>query len=359
MRLLLLIAASWAQMAWAFPELIRHGYAQCTACHVSPSGGGVLNQYGRQLSAEVLSTWSYENEEQFLHSKVGKTLGEKGILFGGDIRGIQTHEKDPNQEQNKTFLMMADIEGAYQTGAFTGVLAIGEITKVGDGGIHGNFYSPEYYGLLKITDEIGVRAGRFLPAYGINFPDHTLVIKEMFGGVVPKFQFDTVEASYLGEHWTVLATAARSNLATQIKKQEYVNTANVSYNFMNSMRVGASYWAGTGPNISRRFFGPNAILGITSRFYNMTELDYETQSAHDGLYGLTQFGYEVCKGLTPYIQYQRQHDNVSDLTTLTERYGAGAHFYPRPHWELSGEWDRVKTSKLWADSAYVLAHYYF
>jgi len=33
----------------AYPNMIRLGYAQCSACHVSPQGGGVLNRYGRGI----------------------------------------------------------------------------------------------------------------------------------------------------------------------------------------------------------------------------------------------------------------------------------------------------------------------
>ena len=86
MRSLLLgLFAVVSSQAFAFPEMVRHGYTQCTACHVSPSGGGILTSYGRELAAEVLSTWSYADESQFTHSKVGEKLADKGILFGGDV----------------------------------------------------------------------------------------------------------------------------------------------------------------------------------------------------------------------------------------------------------------------------------
>ena len=29
------------ELAWSFAEMVRNGYANCAACHVSPSGGGV------------------------------------------------------------------------------------------------------------------------------------------------------------------------------------------------------------------------------------------------------------------------------------------------------------------------------
>jgi hypothetical protein len=353
----------WMNFVWAFPEMIRHGYTQCTACHVSPSGGGILTQYGRQLASELLSTWSYTDESQFLHSKFGKDLADQGILIGGDVREINTYYKDPNQENSKEFLMMANISGAYQTGNFTGVVSIGQITEPMDkGGLNGNFNSTEYYALMKFTDEIGVRAGRFMPAYGLNLPDHTTAIKEMLSPLVPQFQFDTVEASYLSEHWTILGSVAKTIAGTDPSVEENVGSLNVSYSFLDRMRVGVSYWSGSGSQVDRRIYGLNAILGFTKRFYNMTEIDIENwhqPNSQSGLYALSQLAYEVYRGITPYFQIQHEHDNNADPTTLIKTYGLGCHFYPRPHFELSAQWDKVQSYELWSNQGYFLAHYYF
>ena len=35
------------QQALALPTMIRLGYSECSACHISPQGGGPLNAYGR------------------------------------------------------------------------------------------------------------------------------------------------------------------------------------------------------------------------------------------------------------------------------------------------------------------------
>jgi len=50
LSLLVLIAAA-ATPAWALPTMVRLGYTNCAACHISPQGGGLLNDYGRGIDA--------------------------------------------------------------------------------------------------------------------------------------------------------------------------------------------------------------------------------------------------------------------------------------------------------------------
>jgi hypothetical protein len=358
-RLLLFIFGFvFSTCAFAFPEMVRHGYTQCTACHVSPAGGGVLTPYGRELSGEIMSTWAAKNESQFLHSAIGGKLADKGFLFGGDIRAVQTRTQTSAARDGKLFLMQANIQGAYTTEKFTGVVSVGEINDPLSRIIKGDFKSTMYYGYLKFSDELGLRAGRFLPAYGLNLPDHTLAVKQGLG-FGPGLETDSVELSYLSEHWTILATAARSLPNVDEDDSEYSKSINVAYGFLNRMRVGASYWEGMGVDVNRRMYGVNAILGFTTRFYNLTEIDFKHELTQDGFYGLTQLAYEVYKGLIPYLQYQQQQIKLTDRSTLTKIIGAGFHFYPRPHFELSGEWDHMNMANATAESAFLLGHYYF
>ena len=49
---------SFSNDAQAFVQNVTHGYPACIACHVSPNGGGLLTDYGRSLSGELMSTWA-------------------------------------------------------------------------------------------------------------------------------------------------------------------------------------------------------------------------------------------------------------------------------------------------------------
>jgi len=48
--------------AHAYPEMARAGYVNCNSCHISVNGGGILNDYGRELSKEELAVWKSKDE---------------------------------------------------------------------------------------------------------------------------------------------------------------------------------------------------------------------------------------------------------------------------------------------------------
>lgn len=345
--------------AQAFPELVRHGYAQCTACHVSPSGGGALTSYGRQLAAEILSTWSYEGEGEFLHSPLGAKLAEKGFIFGGDVRSVQTRKQDRVANSGRLFLMQANIEVGYQYGRFTALASIGEIENPMSGVFRGNFNSTKFYGMAQITDQWAVRAGRFEPAYGLNVADHVMVIKSGLG-LGQGRQWDTLETNYFTEKWSLIGSAATTLSKTPKAQEEDLYTANASYFLLDKYRLGASLRRGERNTFNRATYGLNAILGFTHELYSLLEFDVKEEPGRKGNYALSQLAYEVYKGVVPYVQYQYMKSDLSTRNTESQYYGAGIHLFPRPHIEVSGIWNRVWTgTNQWTDDAYLLAHYYF
>jgi len=88
--------AAWiAVPAAAEPTFLSKQYPRCTACHYSPSGGGLLTPYGRSLSREELSTFGRRDataeagdraEEEFLFGAVGS---DSPLQLGLDFRPSQ------------------------------------------------------------------------------------------------------------------------------------------------------------------------------------------------------------------------------------------------------------------------------
>src|SRR5665213_1369307 len=92
------------KVAMAFPEMVRHGYVNCTSCHVSPSGGGVLTPYGRQQATDLLSTWSTEKEAGPVQ---GLLQTPEWLNLGGDLRTIEIYRNTP-QVTSARFLNMQE-----------------------------------------------------------------------------------------------------------------------------------------------------------------------------------------------------------------------------------------------------------
>ena len=182
----------------AFPDTIRHGYTNCTTCHVSPSGGGLINGYGRSLSRELLSTWGVQGEENILHGlvKIPEGLVEK-VFFGGDSRYISRRQKTASSDVDEGFLMQAQLRVAVTYEKFKFLMGIGKIEnpRVSQNIL---YISPEYYGVYNLQESLHLRVGRFDPVFGLRLPDHNLWIKSDLG-FVPWNERDTLELIYEGE----------------------------------------------------------------------------------------------------------------------------------------------------------------
>lgn len=86
--------------AWAFIENTVKGYPNCMACHVSPRGGGLLNDYGRSVSNEMMSTWQIDGFEPPLG---GLVENSERVTYGGHLRTIQTRSEDERRTLGRFF----------------------------------------------------------------------------------------------------------------------------------------------------------------------------------------------------------------------------------------------------------------
>lgn len=354
-RIWLISSLFFATPALAFPEMIRHGYVQCTACHFSPSGGAALTPYGRQLSGELMSTWSRPGEGLILHGAVGEAGMNKGIHFGGDIRSVQVHRENWREKMGRYFLMQAQVEALYQTSRFLVSLTIGEVERPMDPVFRGNLNAPRYYVLAQATDEIAIRAGRFHPQFGLRLPDHTLFTKNLLG-FTPGLQRDSLEASYLGESWTGYLAFSETIAATALSQKEKAASVTLAYSPNSRMKVGVQHWHGQRTAQTRQINGLFANLGWSHRFFSLFEMNWQRVDSVRTEVGMLRTGYEWTKGVIPYGQYQ--YSRISSVSGHTDAFSLGFQFLPRPHFEVNGQWTRVQAPTENSDQAYLLLHYY-
>jgi hypothetical protein len=360
--------------AFAFPEMIRYNYVNCTSCHVSPTGGGTLTAYGRETSLDILSTWGVDGEQKaayFINSP-------EWLNLGGDYRSAYSYLNSATSEMGQYNFMQLDVEAAVTYKKFTLNASLGYNDP--DPGFYNGWrdalISRTHYIMYQATDEVAVRFGRFYPAFGINTPNHSLLIKENLNVGVPEQvnsadgESYNLEVSYLGDKYNVIATGIFGRPDDPTGTQREVGASLVvSRSFFDHYKAGLSYLYGTDSDEHRHLVGPYGILGFTQKLYLLTELDFQIETptglqagpTTHGFAQLNRLGYEAAKGVNLIVDQEYSRVDFSNPDTLEQHYGAGVWWYPRPHLEVSLEYQKrqdVQEGSGFYDFAYFLWHIY-
>jgi hypothetical protein len=184
-----LLATVLGSPAWGEPTFLAKQYTRCTACHYSPTGGGLLTPYGRLLSHRELSTTGgnaaappsgaeddSNGEQAFLNGALRNVLGP--VHLGVEMRSAHLRIGFPGGHQDMHFLMNLDLIGAVQKNGWTAYGSVGREppnSAVRNGRVlpDATVVSYEHWISYQTGQGFRVRAGRFLPAYGVRFADHT------------------------------------------------------------------------------------------------------------------------------------------------------------------------------------------
>lgn len=170
----------------AEPMFLSKQYSRCSACHYSPSGGGLLTPYGRGLTAQELSTMRRTRsasepeinpaaEEAFLFGALGDALGP--LQLGIDLRPSHIRYAFGDFSDSRSLWMTADLIGAVQTRGWTLYGEVGrQPTSPG-----WTIDSYEHWARYETGGGFAIRAGRFLPAYGVRYADHTVFTRTGLG----------------------------------------------------------------------------------------------------------------------------------------------------------------------------------
>ncbi len=175
--------------AEAYWWMIRHGYTECGSCHVDPSGGGLLNAYGRAQGSLVMATrWGDTDDEavshrgQFLFGAVD--LPEE-LQLGADFRPAALVTSVDGQTRGRGLLMQADLEVGVHASRFHAEGSLGFAT---DGAFAASVVGTDSARLISRSHWLGVdigahhewlvRAGRFNLPFGVRMLEHTAWVRK-------------------------------------------------------------------------------------------------------------------------------------------------------------------------------------
>lgn len=359
--LFLLLPLIFPQQGQAFPEMVRHGYANCITCHVAPDGGGTLTAYGRSLSREVLSKWGAEGEEKWAYA----VTTPEWLNLGGDVRGLQTYYNSSKTERARSLLMQADVEAAATIEKWTVDLSAGYQAASSANATGSNAISRRHYVMYRPTENTSLRLGRFQLPYGINLPDH-------FTGIKRGLKWDdgsesyNLEAAYLGENYDFFLTGTIGRPDnTKLGRDKGVSLRGSTF-LSEKYKVGGSYFFGSSPLGDRHVVGPYAILGFAKDWYLLAEVDFQhltppTGAAKSGLVTYLKFDHEFTQGVHAYVTHEYSKLDTSKSSSESHAFGVGSQLFLRPHLELNLSFQKQQIRALgseFADFIFVVGHLY-
>lgn len=347
----------------AFPEFSRHGYANCITCHVSPAGAGLLNPYGRELSKEALSTWGKKVEQKFAYGVVDLP---KNVNAGAFFRVLQIHTETPAIKQARTIVMQADAEGSLTYKRASVVASVGRQEQIVKGEKEILPISRRHYVMLQPIDSILIRTGKFNRYFGLNTPYHTSYVQRdlRFGNDTETYN---AEVSYQGQNvalfWTSILGTLQDKTSFATEKGQ---TVSAQY-YLNRQKIGMSYFNGEDDTQKREVLGPWFILSYNKHLYWMSEVFFQHKSPQNtgdrtkGYAATNRFNYEIYKGFIPFLTFESSQIDWTNDATKKQAYGAGIQWFPRPHWEFMGTYQRDRLyagDGYFADTFWLMVNFY-
>lgn len=341
----------------------------CTTCHVSPAGGGLMTTYGRSLSKELLSRWGKEGEENILHGALNEKINnwlngsrEVGFNMGGDVRFLQTYMNSRLAEQGRFIKMQRDLEGAFRFYDLTLVSTAGIVVK----NDKDEFEARRYYAMYQAGENVSLRVGRFLPIYGLMLPDHNVATRRGLSFDQGK-ERNVAEVNFIKDEWSGTASYSQSPDTYASTLKEKAGSLQINYAIADKYKLGISHWRGRFDDSQREIYGLHGILGFTHSIYALSEFDYQIQKPNGsetkkGIFYFQKFGYEFTRGLHAIAQVESSQSDLKNSQTKSFSYGAGLMFFPRPHFDFQGLISRAKIQAVDNHEmtyAYLMGHYYF
>lgn len=351
-KFLLLIAGLYfiqTQQVYAYPSFqFSTDNSRCNLCHYSPTGGGLINQYGRDESSDTISR--YGGDGDFLH---GAWTPPDWIDIGGDFRGAVAYRDSNNHSEAFIFPMQMDI---YSRIEFHPSIALS--TTIGVPGRARNqtsafnkYIFPREYYLLWQPHTTGsyVRAGRFAPPFGLRVPDHTNYIRRYMGLRVFEEPY-TISTGHIQDKWELHLAAFMQDPLFKTGPKHTGGT------LLFEQRLGRMSGWGLQSRITTNDQINHYTLGATGKTYFeslklliLAEIDTDIQTyvtAHPmqvSTLGHLSFGYFPTEGLLLESIFSHYDENATISNTERNFINLSARLFPYAHYELHGflRWEHI------------------
>lgn len=243
-----------AREAGSIPRYSARYGQKCLLCHQSPTGGGMRSLYAsrflvpKEIAARPHAEASLDPPDPEI---------SRDVAIGADLRTLAVYG-DESKEENNFFQMQGDVYLHFQLDR--------RFSAYFDRGMSGSY---ELFGTGYVLPSNGYfKAGRFTPAYGWRFADHTMFTRREIGFLRPPSQSD------VGVEFGFFPAGASLNFAV----------TNGAPGLVRDTDGGRAYFARA--EIRRRLGPVNVAVGASG--FGADEEEFEPRAA--GPFGYASWG---------------------------------------------------------------------
>ncbi len=313
-----------AVTALAVPRYSARYEQKCALCHTNPSGGGQRTLYASQYLVPEEMAWSKPKPDilEGIDPEIARNL-----IIGTDFRLIHSGSDDDTRSRN-FFQMQGDVYLNFQMDE--------NLSLYYD---HGITTSYELFGLWQGLPLTGyVKAGRFVPAYGWRFDDHTMYVRDNLGFLPPANSDVGLEFGVSPGRADVQLAVVNGNRGSTFDSDQRLATV---LSGVYRGRVGPVGWAaglaGYWRDGDAENFGTAGTFGYLTwrRLVWMAELDWfledpEGKGHTTGLVTSHELSLLARQGLELLATYDFFDADWNNETGAVNRWGGGVSALPRP-----------------------------
>jgi hypothetical protein len=312
------------QQAKAVPRYSTRYEQNCNLCHVNPTGGGMRSLYATQYLIPEEIAMKRPGEE--LLKSINPEI-TNNVTIGADFRTMHFYS-DKDAHALNFFEMQADLYVAFQ---------MDRLSLYYNRGMNQSY---EAFGLAYVLPWDGyVKAGRFVPAYGVKFSDHTMFTREYLGFRPPNHTDVGVElGTYPGRFAFHLSALNGAPGRTFDDNTELEVAARGAYRFNVAgvaMTAGGSLRHNPRTGITQDAGGAFGSIMLGQRLFWVGEFDWlrnkpDGQDATNAIVTSNEFTYLVHKGVELEATFDYYDPDKDYQTGSEQRYGGGVFVFVSP-----------------------------
>ncbi len=362
----------WVSNVLAKPEFTARSQTPCWSCHTNPYGGGVRTEEGlgfeQAQSLAVTQNWLNTKYPGYTFNPIINNMVQLGadawIMFHNEqVETVNPEGDEETKNSSSFFFMEGNIYGDARLLPILHLVAGYDVAT----------NTTETFGLLDgLPIGLYIKAGRFMPPFGLRMDDHTAFTRAPLG--FNTLAMDTgIEVGIRPGPAYVMAALTNGNLGVSgfdYDGNYYAATVQGGVRFWKFI-VGGSFFHNTRDSMIREAYGPYLMFGI-GPFAYIGEFDlFDQENAgpvnpEDGsnwAHGWTMIHHvdvEIIRGLSLQARYNYFEPNQDIDEDEYYQITGGVNIFPLPFLEFDAQYRYNGEEESIANDEYLAhAHVFF